>query len=324
MRAASCAGIAVCHSGCVKVHTQATGAAVRFATDFRVSFVRALPAAPGTSRWLVCDEQLSEGQGVSGPNALLELMVFEHQESHQESLLGFLELHSEGSEVAAALQDAAIDPELGMALLLRYEANVFLRACINHRQLTVGECASVLLAGLALGLRVQSLGYCLGDISAGTMLLDARGGLRLAEARNVHAQSLGQSACCNQGVSLDALVELASEVSGTAGSQVALTLKQQLESVAFDEHPLEIALHVFSGAVTPQPLRLDDSLEVARHPQSLSLRAAEPRDTASRRARVSAASRSRYRPRFAAKSPSSRRFFIWVKNRAASAPSTIR
>ena len=324
MRASGRAGIAVCHSDCVKLHHQPTGAVAQFATEFRVSFVRALPAASGTSRWLVCDEQQSEGQGESRRSALLELLVLEHQASNQESLLGFLELHSEGSDVAVTLQDAVIDPELGMALLLRYEANVFLRASINHRQLTVGECASVLLAGLALGLRAQSLGYCLGDISAGAMLLDSRGGLRLAEARNVHALSQGQSACCNQGVSLDALVELASEVSGTAGSQVALTLKQQLESVAFDEHPLEVALHVFSGAVTPQPLRLNESLEATRHPQHVSSRLAQPRDTSSRRESLSAATRSRYRPRFAAKSPSSRRFFIWVKNRAASAPSTIR
>lgn len=311
-----------------------------FASRFRVSWMRTLPGSQGVTRWLVRNASAqAETEQAVPPLGLRELVVLHAGWSGEEARLGFLELCSDEQTLSGAIQDVCIDPILGLAVLLDYQPSVALDVICQQRSFTAAECGSVLLASLALGVRARGVGFCTGEVSAQSFLLDAQGSIRLTSGEGLHAASRGIGSCCELGVSSSSLVSLALEVAGLPGQHLAETLRDQLTGASAEELPLEIALHVMGGEVTPQRLDLPHALGMQPGPEKSLFHpgfilndmdeaaevSSEERRTAEQLGGESLSSEAQvYRPRFASNAPSSSRFFIWVRNRAASAPSTMR
>jgi len=298
-----------------------------FAERFRVRLVRSLPSSAGTSRWLVRD--INETSGVApadGGADLFELIVLhESTDDDCDARLCFLELHSDEQSSGGALQDVCIDPELGMALVLTYQPSLDLAALRAQQVLSAGECATVLLAVIAFGVRARAMGYCLGEISPQQLLVDELGSVRAQHAKGMHACAEGDQECCVRGIALSALAHVASVVSGTAGEHLAAALIHQLHVVAPNDHPLEVAVHTFTGEVTPKRLRLITDIRNVQTSEPEPIQGALANHSHQRsRAEVALARLQAYIPRLASNAPSSRRVLTWVRNRAASAPSTMR
>ncbi len=209
-----------------------------------------------------------------------------------------------------------------------------MRRRIPQPGLSAGQTAWALLALLDIGIRLRAAGWCAGVLGPEDVLLEARGVRRAPAPGGLHERTLmrrrrrhaglGHSLGCHLfGIPECVAERLIRAWADPRAESFCLALVdevvEELRSTGVGPHrgwsgdgARAAIRHAVESRITPVPPSVPPSREPIRRERGPGEHARPPQ-----------LSRTQM-PRFASNRPSSRRFFTWVRKRAASAPSTIR
>lgn len=242
--------------------------AVDAASKFEVKVVRLLEDSERTSRWLVRStrehDAVEIGQAIAHEEVLYVLLVLHRAVTH-EAGLAFTEVQSSDALAEGSIVDMFIDERIGFGFLFEYRAVLSIHTVFEHRAPTLAELATLLLAVLALSVRIRVLGYCLGVVTGNSLAVDSDGAILVYDPAAMHSVHQ-ESGCCARGVSLDSVLSLLKELGEEETSSILADAARLSLEEAATENSLEVGLHVVKQIVTPSRIRFDDAVE--RLPQS--------------------------------------------------------
>lgn len=216
--------------------------------------------------WLVThgNSSLDEARGSElGSGAPLYRMVILGTPAESNAVLAFTEAQADETALELGIVDMCIDERIGAVFVFDYQPALSMETNWNNNPPSVAELCSALIAVLAIMVRVNRLGYCLGKLGLDSLMVDRCGAVFLRDAGDMHSSSVGRQ-CCASGVDGAALIALVGAATPETDVDPVLSALQYSLECDSGESALEVGVHHFSLFVTPATIQLRTQLDTGK------------------------------------------------------------